>query len=315
MPSSNPILSVIMPAYNAANYIRQAIDSILQQTFSDFELLIADDGSLDNTQKIIDSYNDARIIKDHNATNQGKVKTANRLAFVARGEFLTIHDADDFSEPDRFETIHSFFQENPHISMVGSSFFEVTGKKRKLVEMPTDFSEIRKSMPYTSQFHGPTLVFKREILKDTHGLFRYFLWGEDVDFAARVIEKFEATNINLPLYNYRIHDKSLTKNVDVVSPDRMVNQKLRVFLADQRKRTGTDCLIDNQPEILEEERQRLVKVYASDPSRVYWEHSQKMVYYGLKRGAIKSAFKACKIKPSAKNVKNLFAVFVKALAF
>lgn len=313
MPLNNPILSVLLSAYNSSRYVKQSIDSILNQTFSDFELLIADDGSSDATKAIIDSYSDSRIVKSHNLNNQGKVETVNRLALMAKGEYLTIHDADDFSEPKRFEIIMSFFKENSEMALVGSSFFEINGNKREAVKMPTDYNEIKAALPDRSQFHGPTIVFKKAILKDTNGLFRYFTWGEDIDFTARVVEKHKAVNIDLPLYNYRIHDKSLTKDVKVIKPDRLINQKLRVFLAEQRKRDGVDCLMENKPQILENERQRLLAMYSKEPGRVYWEHSHKMLYFNLKRIALKSAFKAFTIDPSWKNFKNLISVFSKVI--
>lgn len=313
MPLNNPILSVLLSAYNSSRYVNQSIDSILSQTFSDFELLIADDGSSDATKSIIDSYKDSRIIVRHNLNNLGKVQTINRLAEMAKGEYLTIHDADDFSEPGRFEIIMNFFKENSEMALVGTSFFEVNGSKREAVKMPTDYNEIKAALPERSQFHGPTIVFKKAILNDTYGLFRYFTWGEDIDFTARVVEKHKAVNIDLPLYNYRIHDKSLTKDVEVIKPDRLINQKLRVFLAEQRKQNGVDCLMENQPLILEKERQRLLGMYSKEPGRVYWEHSHKMLHYNLKRIAIKSAFKACMIDSSWKNFKNLISIFSKVI--
>src|SRR5688572_9077559 len=102
LSNKTPQVSVIMPAYNASAYIREAINGVLNQTFTDFEFIIADDGSTDDTKAIIASYNDPRVIASHNAVNQGKTKTVNRLFKEAKGEFVTVHDADDVSHPDRF---------------------------------------------------------------------------------------------------------------------------------------------------------------------------------------------------------------------
>lgn len=308
-----PALSVILSAYNAEKYIREAIESILTQTFPYFELIIADDGSSDNTKKIIDTFKDPRIQIKHNHVNQGKVPTVNRLVEIAQGKFITIHDADDFSEPNRFQIAIDFLEKNTHLAMIGTSFRQHIGKKSKVIHMPTDFDLIKKSLPYKSQFHGPTIFFRREILKDTHGLFRYFKWGEDIDFTCRVVEKFRSVNLDIPLYNYRIHERSITKSLDMVTPDRLINDKLRVFLFEQRQENGTDCLMEQQPNLLEQEKQKLLRKYKSEPSLVYWEHSQKMLYYNLYNVAIKAALKGCMVSFSIKNFKNLLFVVIKSI--
>lgn len=302
------ILSVILPAFNAEKHIEQAIDSILNQTFEDFELIIADDGSSDTTKQIIDSYTDPRIRISHNRVNQGKVLTANRLVEIAQGKYITIHDADDFSEPNRFQIAIDFLEPNTSLAMIGTSFYQHTGGKRRTVRMPTEYDAIKEKLPHTSQFHGPTLFFRKEILSETNGLFRYFTWGEDIDFTCRVVEKFKAINLDIPLYNYRIHSDSLTKSVKLITTDRLINKNLRVFLSEQRKAHGKDCLMKGQSEILEKEKQRLLEKYKHDPSLVYWEHSQRLSYHKLKKNALHSAYQALKINFSYRNFKNLISL-------
>lgn len=90
----NISLTVIMPVFNAAPYVGEAIESILGQTYGDFELIIADDGSTDGSREVIEKYNDPRIILSHNLKNVGKTATVNRLFKMARGSYVTIHDAD-----------------------------------------------------------------------------------------------------------------------------------------------------------------------------------------------------------------------------
>ncbi|MGC8880316.1 MAG: glycosyltransferase family 2 protein, partial [Anaerolineae bacterium] len=94
-----PAISVIMAVYNGARYLREAVDSILNQTFTDFEFIIVDDGSTDETPAVLDEYNDPRIVRLRNAHNLGLTKSLNRGLHVARGRYIARQDADDLSYP------------------------------------------------------------------------------------------------------------------------------------------------------------------------------------------------------------------------
>ena len=125
MSSKKPILSIIMPAYNAAPYIQEAIDSILNQTFTDFEFFISDDGSTDDTRRIIDSYSDPRIKALHNTTNLGKTGTVNKLFKLTQSKFITVHDADDISHPNRFTKQIGKLVEDEELLLCGTAFCTV----------------------------------------------------------------------------------------------------------------------------------------------------------------------------------------------
>jgi glycosyltransferase involved in cell wall biosynthesis len=312
MPSNRPILSVILPAYNAEKYITEAIISILNQSFNDFELLIADDGSTDNTKQIIESFSDNRIKTIHNSKNIGKNETVNRLFHSSKGVYITIHDADDISVKDRFEKQISFFCKNPKYSLCGTFFktIDSRGKFIKEVELEHNYHTIKKNIIAKSQFHGPTVMFKREIVDQVGGLFRYFKWGEDIDFTLRVVEKFQATNLREFLYLYRIHDKSLTKDISFLNPDRLVNLKLRNFLAEQRKLRGYDCLMVSNFQEIESEKKRLIEELNLNPDEEYWNFSQYLWSNNLKDSARKAALKALKINFSIRNIKNLIYFYI-----
>ena len=164
MPFDNPILSVILPVFNCEKFVGQAIESILRQRFSDFELLIADDGSSDGSKGIIDNYarRDSRIKLLHNSGNIGKVSTANKLFELCKGEFVTVHDADDYSHPDRFQKQIDYLKDHPDVVMCGTSFvsINVNGEHFRDVYMPADFEEILDGILDASQFHGPTMVIR-----------------------------------------------------------------------------------------------------------------------------------------------------------
>jgi glycosyltransferase involved in cell wall biosynthesis len=120
-----PYISVLMPAYNAEKYILDAINSILSQTYQNFELLIADDGSTDGTKSIIDTITDPRVSRYHNIENLGKTTTVDILYKHSQGVLITIHDADDISLPTRFEKQVAEFLNHPDLGMCGTSFISV----------------------------------------------------------------------------------------------------------------------------------------------------------------------------------------------
>ncbi|MEI7983879.1 MAG: glycosyltransferase family A protein [Bacteroidota bacterium] len=117
MMGSPPTLSVLMPVYNGRDYLRAAIDSILAQTYRDFELIIVNDGSTDDSQAIIEQYHDPRIVSLVQV-NQGVARSLNNGLEVARGRYVRRHDADDISDPGSFQVQVNFLEEHPGYVMV-----------------------------------------------------------------------------------------------------------------------------------------------------------------------------------------------------
>ena len=109
----NPLVSILMPVYNSEKYLREAIKSILNQTFTNFELIIINDGSTDNSLKIIKSFKDNRIKIIKNKGNLGLIKTLNKGIDLAQGKYIARMDADDIAMPKRLEKQIAFFNENP----------------------------------------------------------------------------------------------------------------------------------------------------------------------------------------------------------
>ena len=119
--NDKPKVSVLMPVYNTKEeYLREAIESILNQTFRDFEFLIIDDGSTNGAQAVIKSYQDERIRFVQNETNLGIFKTRNKLCAMARGEYVATFDSDDISLPTRLEKEVAYLDEHPDVSVVGA---------------------------------------------------------------------------------------------------------------------------------------------------------------------------------------------------
>ena len=166
-------LSVVMPVYNAEKYLSEAIESILQQSFEDFEFLIINDGSTDRSKDIVLQYDDPRIIYVENDSNMGLIATLNRGIKLARGLFLARMDADDISVKDRFAKQIAFLKNNPNYGLCGSTVRIIDGKgqRKKRVMLPITDTEIRTYSYFSSPLIHPTVM---DYLKRAHTYFLDF---------------------------------------------------------------------------------------------------------------------------------------------
>ncbi len=131
--SAPPRVSVLLPAYNAEEFIVAAVESILAQTFTDFELIIVEDGSTDTTLSQIKNFTDPRIRLIEHAQNQGFAASLNDAIAAAQGEYLARHDADDWSHPDRFAAQVAYLDAHPAVGLLGSWYAKIdeAGEKKK----------------------------------------------------------------------------------------------------------------------------------------------------------------------------------------
>lgn len=295
---NSPLLSVILPVFNCAPFVGQAIESILDQTFQNFELLIADDGSTDVSRQIIDQYalRDSRIKTFHQTENKGKIETVNRLFEVSVGQYVTVHDADDFSDRVRFEKQIAVLEMDSDLIMCGTSFWMVrmNGSIFKEVTMRQDYREILKHIADASQFHGPTMMMRRWSLG--RELYRPFFDGynEDCDLALRLIEKGRCINLSECLYTYRIRPNSLSKTI---TPEKKNYYNLAVMFYRQRIAKGKDDLMAGEMTRVNEVRAQFLEQYMLDSSLIYRENAAFLMYYELYKPAINNAWKACVLNP------------------
>ena len=141
----HPLISVILPAYNADRYLTEAIKSILAQTYSNFELIILNDGSTDHTEQIILGFTDSRILYIDNHQNLGIVATLNKGLSVAQGEYIARMDADDISTAVRFEHQINYLETHPAVGVLGSAIqiIDRRGKYQRSGFFPTEDTLIR----------------------------------------------------------------------------------------------------------------------------------------------------------------------------
>lgn len=190
-----PSISVIMSVYNEQDYVRRAIDSILAQSYSDFELVIIDDGSIDNSAAVIAEYPDPRIRLLRQA-NQGLERALNRGILLSEGQYIARMDADDQSRPDRFAKQIDFLERRPGCGLVGSCCALLLEGERDLrhFRVPLTDRAIRRQIMWENPFVHSSVMMKRWVL-DKAGPYRpEYRWG-DYDLWCRVLEVCEAANL------------------------------------------------------------------------------------------------------------------------
>src|SRR3990167_9325600 len=162
----NPLVTVLMPVYNGKKYLKEAIESVLNQTFRDFEFLIIDDGSTDKSAEIIKSFNDARIRLERNVTNLGLIKTLNNGLTLSRGKYIARMDCDDISLPKRLSVQVNFMEKHPEIGICGS-WVKVMGLKQEFVNRyPQKHEETRAYLLLNYRMH-PESVSKKNSSEQT----------------------------------------------------------------------------------------------------------------------------------------------------
>ena len=204
--SGTPLLSVVMAVKNGGLFVRAAIDSILQQTFSNFELIVIDDGSTDNTWQVLQSYQDPRM-QIVTQENQGVCRATNRGLTMARGKFLTRHDHDDVSLPNRFSQQIAYLQTHPQCAYLGTWAYIWVGDTASLRthDHPTSPGMLAFALLFDSPFVLSSCMFRREIL-DSVGMFPIEpsrMLAEDFEFVSRVARQFEVANLPEYLLIYR----------------------------------------------------------------------------------------------------------------
>lgn len=210
----NPKISVLMPAYNSEKYIGVAIESILNQTFSDFEFIIIDDCSKDKTWNIITTYaaKDDRIIPLRNEINMREAKTLNRGIGIARGKYIARIDNDDWSYPDRLKKQYNFMEEHSDVGISGGTINICDGNLQPKSQRKYALSDkqIRQKMFRYSPFCHPTVIIRRSILILT-GLYNPDYYPpNDYELYFRIGLHSKFANLSDTLLKYRVLDNSIT---------------------------------------------------------------------------------------------------------
>jgi hypothetical protein len=208
-----PRVTVLMPVYNGEQHLGEAIESILGQTFRDFEFLIVNDGSTDRSVEIIDSYADARIRLVHNETNSGLIFTLNRGLELARGAYVARMDCDDISLPERLARQVAFMDGHPDVGICGAWFRKFGLGKDKVVRWQTAPDGIRCGLLFDAMVGHPTVMMRSELIRK-FGL-RYdpaCKNAEDFELWVRAVEHCNLANLGEVLLLYRVHPGQVTQS-------------------------------------------------------------------------------------------------------
>lgn len=220
MRASSPRISVIMPVYNTGKYIAEAIESILNQTFTDIELIIINDCSTDRTPEIIAEYalKDQRIRFINNPQNSGPAKSRNDGILQSHGEYIALMDADDISHPNRLEKQVAYLDHHPEVMVLGSSVQKIdpAGNPLEVWRLPVEDKIIRWHILYRNSriYCNPTVMIRRDLFSIVSMYNEAIRHYEDFELWTRLFTHKEITLANLPalLLKYRVHSTSITAN-------------------------------------------------------------------------------------------------------
>ena len=206
MEKNNPTISIIMPVYNGEQYLSESIDSIMAQTFTDWELIVVDDSSTDGSRAIAEDYasRDSRIRVFPNTHEKGLAGALNCCLSHVCGSYIARADADDINAPERLQIEYDYLQTNPQIDIVGS-WYETFGnnKQQKVREHPSQNIVIAWKYLSNTYFCHPTVLFRKKVLET---IAQYpLVVCEDFAFLSEIIHKHQGHNIPKVLLHYREH--------------------------------------------------------------------------------------------------------------
>ena len=213
----SPLVSVIIPCYNASKYVEQAVRSVMEQTYQNLEIICCDDCSTDNTLEILENLalEDSRITVVKNDSNLKIVKTLNKLIGLATGKYIARMDADDISLPERIEKQVEFLEFNSEYAMCGTNAFHINeeGIEVGSSRLPLSYEDNKFFLAYYSTFYHPTIMLKAYIYKQNLYL-EDFLYAEDYELWCRLFfdKNVKAANLEQSLFKYRVF-QSQTSNI------------------------------------------------------------------------------------------------------
>jgi glycosyltransferase involved in cell wall biosynthesis len=211
---NNPKVSVVMSVYNGGEYLKQAIASILEQTFVDFEFIIINDGSTDNSEVVIKGFSDSRI-KLVSRNNKGLIVSLNEGLALAQGEYIARMDADDIAHTERLSKQVKFLDEHRDIALLGTwvrTIDEVGEVKGEYSYPPQDYSKIKSYAILHNPFIHPTVMFRKAEIVTLGGYSHDYKHIEDYELWSRVLKNCRAANLPEMLLDYRVLAGGITKS-------------------------------------------------------------------------------------------------------
>lgn len=205
-----PRIDVIMSVYNGENFLKEAIESILKQTYTNFKFIIVDDGSNDSSFDIINSFPDERIEVIRNKRTEGLTRSLNKALRAGEGKYVARQDADDVSLPSRFASQVDFLEKHPEVDVLGTGIYLIDEEGNIVGERTTHPSPSREVFLERSEvFHGSVMI-KRDALEAVGGYNELFKYSQDYELWLRLAKEHNVRNLQTPLYAFRIHESSVS---------------------------------------------------------------------------------------------------------
>jgi len=205
---NDPAVSVAMAVCNVERFLAESVESVLGQTFTDFEFIIVDFGSTDNSKAIAAGYaaKDSRI-RVYEIPPRGLAEARNAACSHARGSYIAVMDADDVCLPERLKWEVDFMEGNPQVGLVGGAvdWIDSTGRSLGLHVFPTEDREIKLALETRFPFCHPTILMRHAVFSEVGGYRNPFVFAHDYDLGVRVSERFRCANLKQEVLKYRIH--------------------------------------------------------------------------------------------------------------
>jgi len=202
-----------MSVYNGGKYLKLAVESILNQSFKDFEFIIIDDGSTDSSLKILKDFeNQDSRIRLISRENKGLIYSLNEGVKMAQGEYIARMDADDISTPDRLEKQLKYAQEGG-LAVCGTwaEGIDIAGIKTKEMNYPPGIEKVKAYTLLHNPFIHPAVMFRKDVFEKVGGYRDFFKYIEDYELWTRMVFKYKTGNIPEILLKYRLHSEQITK--------------------------------------------------------------------------------------------------------
>jgi glycosyltransferase involved in cell wall biosynthesis len=198
-------ISVLMPVYNGGAFLEEAMESILGQDYREFELIVINDGSTDNTEEIIQKLSDNRIVYVRNEKNLGLIASLNRGLELAKGDFIARMDADDIALPERFSKQMELFAKDTDTVVVSSDYIFLKDGKESPVTNFNDSDELKAVLLFSPCFAHPTVMIRNVFSNKSLGYDPTFIHAEDYRLWTELAEYGKFQNVSSPLLKYRSH--------------------------------------------------------------------------------------------------------------
>jgi glycosyltransferase involved in cell wall biosynthesis len=236
-----PRLTVLMPVFNAEKFLFEAVESILNQTFADFEFLIIDDASIDSSAEIVASFKDSRIRLIKNKENAGISAALNKGIEISQTDLIARMDADDISYPSRLEKQFAFFEANPECALLSAWAREIDADKKPILTEKWASAGYYYNLTFECRIYHPTVMYRRAAVKDCGMYSRHFC--EDYDLWWKISRKYKIDNLEEVLLDYRSTGESLSR---VAKKNEYKNAQTEQVLRNIRYYTNGDFTLSSE---------------------------------------------------------------------